>query len=235
MGYCWYCINYVYWSDLSPRCWAIVASFYVERRRITSLRKRTIANVRKKNNSLCSKISEHVLSYSHHCLSLSRDETVANAGIFPLKTYLVLMMKKGISYSSSSLLCLYLWRVRKSNFSSCPLPPASPSAGKLPFISLQPLYWVNGENVFSGCSQIRSQWYGWIYTPTSALNLVHVAHTSSSFFLLFSYRCIFIKSYSGAWHHKLKGAMENVFLGNWIKSWRWKWSWHCTVSWACVK
>lgn len=70
-----------------------------------SLRKGTIANVRKKY-SLCGKISEHVLNNSHHYLNFSQDETVASAGIFPLKTYLVLMMKKGISYSFSSLLCL---------------------------------------------------------------------------------------------------------------------------------
>lgn len=70
-----------------------------------SLRKGTIANVRKKY-SLCGKISEYVLNNSHHYSNFSQDETVANAGIFPLKTYLVLMMKKGISYSFSSLLCL---------------------------------------------------------------------------------------------------------------------------------
>lgn len=146
MGYCWYCINYVYWSDVSPRCWTIVASFYIERRKIMSLRKWTIASVRKKY-SLRSKNSEHVLSNSHCCLNFYQDETVANAGIFPLWTYLVLMMKKGISYSSSSLLCLYLWRVRKSNFSSCPLPPASPSTGKPFFFSVQPHYWV-GKTYF---------------------------------------------------------------------------------------
>lgn len=61
-----------------------------------------MADVRKKY-SLCSKISKHVLNNSPCYLNFSQDESVANVEIFPLKTYLLFMMKKGILYSSSSL------------------------------------------------------------------------------------------------------------------------------------
>lgn len=67
-----------------------------------SLRKQIMADVRKKY-SLCSKISKHVLNNSPCYLNFSQDESVANVEIFPLKTYLLFMMKKGILYSSSSL------------------------------------------------------------------------------------------------------------------------------------
>lgn len=150
---------------LSPGCWTVVVSFYVERRKIISLRKWNIANVGKKKNL---PVVRSLWAHLRQLTSLPEFFSGGNCREcrnIPFKN-LCLRCRKGSQAAVLSWCGFTFEELNINKFSPYPVPPASPSTWKVSFILIQSLYWVNRENVFSSCCQIRSQHMA-EFTPTS--------------------------------------------------------------------